>query len=144
MSTTIIKLFLRFSIGSGFLSAVADRFGLWSEAVSAWGNWDNFLGYTQLINPLLPKIFIPAIGTSATAAELIFGICLLLGLKTKVMAQLSGYLLLLFALAISFSTGLKGALDYAVFAASAAAFALSVLPGKYLELETLFIKKNKA
>ena len=144
MNTTIIKVFLRFSIGIGFLSAVADRFGLWPEAVSAWGNWDNFLEYTQLINPLLPEILIPTIGTIATAAELVFGICLLFGLKTTVMAKMSGYLLLLFALAISFSTGLKGALDYAVFAASAAAFALSVLPGKYLELEALLVKKNKA
>jgi hypothetical protein len=39
----LVKLFLRLSIGVGFLSAVADRFGLWSKDVAVWGNWDNFL-----------------------------------------------------------------------------------------------------
>jgi len=29
MEKQLIKLFLRFGIGIGFLSAVADRFGLW-------------------------------------------------------------------------------------------------------------------
>ena len=137
MNLKIIKLFLRFGVGMGFLSAVADRFGLWPEAVSAWGNWDNFLAYTKLINPLIPEMLIPATGILATAAETIFGICLILGLRTELIAKLSGYLLLVFALAITFSTGIKGAFDYSVFAASAGAFALSTFSEKYLEADEL-------
>jgi thiosulfate dehydrogenase [quinone] large subunit len=44
-----IKLFLRSAISIGFLSAIADRFGFWNIEVSAWGDWNSFLDYTQLI-----------------------------------------------------------------------------------------------
>ena len=142
MNNKIIKIFLRLAIAFGFLSAVADRLGLWPEEISAWGNWESFLEYTQLINPVIPEMLIPAAGLVATGAEVIFGICLILGLKTELMAKLSGYLMLFFALAITFSTGIKGAFDYSVFAASAGAFALSTMKEKYLELDVLFSKKT--
>ncbi|MCL6265346.1 DoxX family protein [Flagellimonas myxillae] len=142
MSQKFIKLFLRLGIGIGFLSAVADRFGLWPAEISAWGNWENFLGYTQLINPIIPESLVPAVGGIATGAEILFGICLIIGFKTELTAKLSGYLMLIFALAITFSTGVKGALDYSVFVASAAAFALGTMKEKYLELDVL-ISKNK-
>lgn len=142
LNAKIIKLFLRFGIGLGFLSAVADRLGLWPAEISAWGNWDSFLAYTGLINPFIPKSLIPAMGAIATAAELIFGICLIIGIRTELVAKLSGYLLLIFALAITFSSGIKGAFDYSVFAASAGAFALSMMKDKYLELDSLFDKKD--
>jgi uncharacterized membrane protein YphA (DoxX/SURF4 family) len=137
-----VKLFLRFGIGVGFLSAVADRLGLWPEAISAWGNWDSFLDYTAVINPWVPEIIIPTIGFIATLAEALFGLCLLLGFKTELVAKLSGYLMLIFALAITFSLGIKGAFDYSVFAASGAAFALGLLSDKYLELDLLLFKKK--
>lgn len=143
MNTKIIKLFLRLAISIGFLSAAADRFGLWSSKVSVWGNWDAFLSYTQLINPWVPVSLIPAIGTLATAAEIIFAIFLIIGFKTELFAKLSGFLLLVFALSMTFSTGIKGAFDFSVFSASAGAFALGLLKDKYLELDIL-ISKMKA
>lgn len=142
MSTKFIKLFLRFGIGLGFLSAVADRFGLWPADISAWGNWESFLAYTADINPLIPKLLIPTMGSIATAAELLFGVCLIIGFRTELVAKLSGYLLLVFALAITFSSGIKGAFDYSVFAASAGAFALSTMKDKHLELDLLIGKKD--
>lgn len=142
MNKTIIKLFLRFGIGIGFLSAVADRFGLWPVEISAWGNWESFLEYTEVLNPLIPKMLIPTFGIMATFAEIIFGVSLIIGFKTELIAKLSGFLMLIFALSIAFSTGIKGAFDYSVFAASAAAFALSLMNEKYLELDVLFSKKD--
>ena len=142
MNTKIVKLFLRVGIGTGFLSAVADRFGLWPSEISAGGNWSSFLKYTELINPLLPKMLIPSIGTIATTAEVLFGVCLILGFRTELVARLSGYLMLIFALAITFSSGIKGAFDYSVFTAAAGAFALSTMKEKYLELDLLFLNKN--
>ena len=130
MNNQLIQLFLRFALAVGFLSAVADRFGIWHKDVSAWGNWDSFLEYTQLINPWLPASLIFAVGVIATAAEIVFALCLLAGFKTQLFAKMSGVLLLLFALAMTFSTGIKGALDYSVFSASAAAFALSSMKEK--------------
>ena len=109
MNKKLIKLFLRFAISIGFLSAVADRFGLWSKEVSVWGNWNSFLEYTQLINPWIPDSVIPTIGIIATAAEIIFAIFLISGFKTEFFAKLSGFLLLIFALSMTFSTGIKGA-----------------------------------
>lgn len=36
MNHIVIKLFLRLAISIGFLSAVADRFGIWSKEVSVF------------------------------------------------------------------------------------------------------------
>ena len=139
---TIIKLFLRFSIAIGFLSACAYRLGMWPKEYSAWGNWNNFLEYTQLLNPWVPDALIPTLGSIATGAEIIFAVLLIIGFKTELVAKLSGILLLIFALSMSFSIGIKSAFDYSVFTASAAAFALSLMKEKYLEVDH-FIAKNK-
>jgi len=137
LKTKWIKLFLRLSLAVGFLSAVADRFGFWPAEVSAWGNWASFLDYTQSINPWIPENFIPALGILATAAELIFGICLLIGFRTSLFAKLSGWLLLIFALSMAFSLGIKAPFDYSVFAAAAAAFALSTIKEKFWEIDEI-------
>ncbi len=121
-----------------FLSAVADRFGFWPAKISAWGNWENFLKSTQELNPFIPESFVPIFGIVATSAELIFGLCLLIGFKTQLFAKLSGVLLLVFALAITYAYGIKGAFNYSVFAASAGAFA--TMKTKFLEIDSLFSK----
>lgn len=135
MNKNSVKIFLRIAISLGFLSAVADRFGLWSKEVSAWGNWDNFVQYTQLINPWCPIALVPTLAIIATSAEILFAVFLLIGFKTELFAKLSGLLLLVFALSMTFSIGIKGAFDYSVFIASAGAFALSTMKDKYLELD---------
>lgn len=142
MNTKTIKLFLRLAISFGFLSAVADRFGIWGKEVSVWANWENFLNYTKLINPWFPDSVIPTIGTVATAAEIVFAVCLIIGFKTELFAKLSGLLLLIFALSMTFSTGIKTAFDYSVFSASAGAFTLSLMKEKYLELDKLIHKQR--
>ena len=75
-----------------------------------------------------------------TIAEIVFAIFLIIGFKTELFAKLSGFLLLLFAVSMTFSTGVKGALDFSVFSASAGAFALSLMKEKYLELDNLISK----
>ncbi|NQY31022.1 MAG: DoxX family protein [Flavobacteriaceae bacterium] len=142
MNKKVTKLFLRFAISVSFLSAVADRFGIWNKEVSAWGNWDNFLEYTALINPWLPNFLVSPIGIIATIAEIIFALCLIVGFKTELFAKFSGYLLLVFALSMTFSTGIKGVFDFSVLSVSAGAFALSIIKEKYFELDSL-IYNNK-
>ncbi|RZJ52375.1 MAG: DoxX family protein [Flavobacterium sp.] len=141
MNSKLTKLFLRLAISVGFLSAVADRFGFWSKENSAWGNWENFLAYTKVLNPLVPESLLSPVAILATALEIIFPLFLLLGFKTELFAKLSGYLLLLFGLSMIFSVGIKAPLDYSVFTASAACFALSLIKEKYLEMDTV-ISKN--
>lgn len=140
LTTQHIKLFLRFALAASFLSAVADRFGWWAAKISVWGNWKNFVTYTQAINSWLPEGLVSPVAMIATAAEIIFPVCLLLGFKTELFAKLSGILLLLFALAMTFSVSIKGPLDYSVFTASAAAFALSTMKEKYFEVDGLLKK----
>ena len=142
MKVKLIKLFLRVSIGVGFLSAVADRFGFWNIKVSAWGNWGNFLKYTQSLNPVVSQKFIPFIGWASTILETVLGISLIIGFKTSFAAKLSGWLLLIFALAMTFARGIKAPLDYSVFAASAGAFGLSLIKEKFLEIDSL-VRKDK-
>lgn len=141
MVKNIIKVFLRLAIAAGFLSASADRFGWWPQDISAWGNWNSFLEYTEIINPWIPISLIPTVAIVATAAEVIFALFLIIGFKTELFAKLSGFLLLLFALSMTFSTGIKGVFDYSVFSAAAAAFALSLMKEKYLEFDSFFHKK---
>ncbi len=123
----IVEWFLRLSLSAGLLSAVADRFGLWDKAHSAWGNWGNFVAYTKTLNPLFPDSVIPFLAGISTFLEIAFGVGLLLNFKTALIAKGCGCLLLLFALAMTFSNSIKAPLDYSVFCASAAAFALSVI-----------------
>jgi thiosulfate dehydrogenase (quinone) large subunit len=136
----IIKIFLRLALAAGFFSAVADRLGWWPSG-AAWGNWASFLDYTKVINPWFPPSIIPAVGLIATVAEVVFAIALLIGFKTEWFAKASGLLLLTFGLAMTFSVGIKAPLDYSVFNASAAAFALSTFKAKYFELDVLLVRK---
>ncbi|MDT0551788.1 DoxX family protein [Urechidicola vernalis] len=137
MNKTLVKLFLRIGLGAGFLSAVADRLGYWPANISAWGNWESFISYTRIINPWLPSSFIEPVGLIVTALEILFGVFLIIGFRTGFIAKLSGYLILIFGLSIALSTGIKGAFDYSVFAASGAAFALSKMKGKFLEIDAI-------
>jgi uncharacterized membrane protein YphA (DoxX/SURF4 family) len=80
---------------------------------------------------------IPTLAISATVAEIIFALLLIIGFKTELFAKLSGYLLLLFGLSMALSIGIKAPLDYSVFSACAGAFALSLMKEKYLEVDSL-------
>jgi len=141
MKIKLIKLFLRLAISLSFLSAVADRFGMWPAEISVWGNWQNFVDYTAAINPWIPASLIPMLAVIATIAEIVFGLFLLIGFKTELFAKLSGLLMLIFALSMTFSVGIKSGFDYSVFTASAAAFGLSLIKEKYLEVDSLMDKK---
>jgi thiosulfate dehydrogenase [quinone] large subunit len=123
-------VFLRLALGVAFQSAVADRFGQWGTAGTknvAWGDFAHFTQYVGQLNPWAPAALIPTLARVSTAAELVLGVALILGLFTRWAALLSGILLLLFAGGMSIGTGLKSALDASVFSAAAAAFALVVL-----------------
>ena len=133
----IIKLFLRLAIAAGFLSAVADRLGIYPKETSVWGNMDAFLDYTQSMLPWLPATLVPLAGWSATILEILFGLCLFLGIKTRFFALASGILLLIFGLTMATAFGFKAPLDYSVFAASAATFALSTFKEKVIELDEI-------
>jgi uncharacterized membrane protein YphA (DoxX/SURF4 family) len=119
---------LRFGLGLGFLSAVADRLGLWGpfgQPNVEWGNFSRFLEYTHLLNWYLPAGMIPPLGVMATGAETLFGLLLLIGWHTRTAALLSGFLLLTFAVAMMLALGIKAPLNFAVFTGVGGALVLA-------------------
>src|SRR5713226_6698993 len=122
--TRLLALFARLVIAVGFLSSVADRFGLWGPAGSArvaWGNWNNFVAYTAVLNFFLPHWSAPILAVVVTISESSLGILLISGLWLRWTSALSAALLYLFAVAMSLALGLKPPLDYSVYSAAAAA-----------------------
>jgi uncharacterized membrane protein YphA (DoxX/SURF4 family) len=122
------SVFLRWALGLGFLSAVADRFGLWGafgQPNVDWGNFSRFLEYTRTLNWYLPAGMIPALGVIATGAETLFGLLLLVGWHTRATALLSGLLLLTFGVSMALGLGVKAPLNYAVFTGVGGAWLLA-------------------
>ena len=125
---SVSSLVLRLGLGLGFLSAVADRFGLWGsfgQPNVEWGNYSRFLDSTHSLNWYLPAGMIPALGTVATGAEIIFGFLILAGWHTRVAARLSGVLLIVFAAAMTIALGPKSVLNYAVLTGIGGSFLLA-------------------
>ena len=122
--------FLPVTIAAAFLSAVADRFGLWGPPGAAnidWGAWQPFVNHTRLLTFYLPQSLAPFAALFATLAEVVLGVWLLVGWRTRVAAYASAALLLTFALSMTLAVGVKSPLNYSTFTAVAAAFALAVL-----------------
>ena len=110
-------MLLRIGLGVGFLSAVADRLGLWGafgQPNVEWGNFSRFLEYTHPLNWYLPAAMILPLGIIATGAETLFGLLLLVGWHTRIAAMLSGLLLLTFGTAMTLALGVKAPLNFAV------------------------------
>ncbi len=118
-------LYLRIALGAAFLSAVADRFGLWGK-YGGWGTFANFTKYTGEVLSFMPVSVIPFLAWAATIAELSLGILLILGLWTRWVALGAAALLFLFGTSMAISFGLKSPLDYSVFSASAGALLLAL------------------
>lgn len=122
------SLFARMAIAMSFLSAVADRIGLWTPMLGsenvAWGNMENFITYTGVLVPWISKQILPLLAWLVTIAEVILGVLLIIGYQKRIVALLSGVLLLTFAFSMLFFSNLKAPFDYSVFTAAACAFLL--------------------
>ena len=121
---------LRIALAAAFLSAVADRFGIWgangAHGVS-WGDWSHFLAYTGKLLWFLPAALVNPAAWVATIAEAGLAIALLTGLRSRIVALASAALLATFALAMTVALGIKAPLDYSVFTAFAAALLLAAI-----------------
>lgn len=126
--------FARVALAASFLSAVADRLGLWGppggEGV-AWGDVAHYESYVALLNWYLPAAIIPAVGWTATTAEVVIAIGLLVGWKLRYFALAAGVLLTIFAISMCAALGPKPPLDYSVFSAAAAAYLLFAVSGPH-------------
>jgi uncharacterized membrane protein YphA (DoxX/SURF4 family) len=74
--TEIARLFARLALGASFLSAVADRLGLWGPYGAknvAWGNFAHFVEYTRSVTVLFPSSLTEPLAWASTIGELFFG-----------------------------------------------------------------------
>jgi uncharacterized membrane protein YphA (DoxX/SURF4 family) len=154
MSTITIKdskfagyaaLLLIIGIGVGFLSAVADRFGLWGpfgQPNVEWGDFSRFLEYTHTLNWYLPAGMIPLLGGIATGAEILFGLLILVGWHTRVAALLSGLLLLTFGVAMTLALGIKAPLNFAVLTGVGGALLLANCEGFPFSVDELLFYRT--
>ena len=65
-------VFLRVALGVTFLTAVADRFGLWGPPGAdnvVWGNFENFFAYTAQLNPYLHSTDTRLLSPAATPRQ---------------------------------------------------------------------------
>jgi uncharacterized membrane protein YphA (DoxX/SURF4 family) len=139
-SSTVV---LRVALGSTFLAAVTDRFGVWGAPGApqvAWGDFAHFLRYAAQVNAFLPPALIPPVAWLATVLEALLGLALVVGVQTRLAALASGGLLGLFALAMTVSMGIKSALNYSVFSAAAGAFLLATSASDPWTLEALLTR----
>lgn len=120
---------LRVALAISFLSAVADRFGLWGPFGSgaAWGDFERFTAYTAQLLWFLPPFLMSPAAILATVAEVVVAGGLLMGWRLHWWAFAAAALLLCFALAMTGALGVKAPLDYSVWTAAAAAFLLGVV-----------------
>ena len=142
---SLSSVVLRCGLGLGFLSAVADRLGLWGafgQPNVSWGNFSRFLEYTHTLNWYLPAGMIPALGVIATGAESLFGLLLLVGWYTRVTALLSGLLLIVFGVSMALGLGVKAPLDYAVFTGAGGAFLLATCERFPFSVDELLFRRT--
>ena len=123
-----VTLFARLALGAAFLSGIASRVGWWGAGVG-YGSWANFVKYTGEVNAFMPRVTIPFLAVSATVAELVLGVALVVGYRVRETALASATLLALFGVAMAISFGPKEPLDYSVFSACAAALLLAFRVG---------------
>ncbi|MDN5286671.1 MAG: hypothetical protein JWR38_2945 [Mucilaginibacter sp.] len=130
-ASRVPQLFLRLALGIGFILPVMDRLGWLGPAgqhFTAWGNWANFVTYTNMLVPFLHKSLAGVVALLATIAEMLFGILLIIGYRTKLMALGSFILTLTFGLCMAIFLGPRTPFNYSVFADSAAALLLATVP----------------
>ena len=139
-SFAIAQLILRLALGAGFIIPVMDRFGLMGPHGSgaAWGDWHHFVDSTQTLIPFAGRSFAEIASVLATIAELVFGICLIIGFRIKEAALGAALLTLVFGLCMAIFVGISAPFSYPVFVFTGAALVLSGLEHHYWSMDNDF------
>jgi hypothetical protein len=120
--------FLRLSLALGFILPVLDRLGYFGPAGTptvAWGDWSSFIAYTNVLMPYIDKSLAAFFGLTATIAELLFAILLLVGYKIRYVGIGSFLLTLIFATSMMLFLGIRAPFNYSVFVVSFASLLLA-------------------
>ncbi|WP_051289024.1 hypothetical protein [Mycobacterium sp. URHD0025] len=124
-------VFARLALALAFLSAVADRFGLWGPAGTpnvAWGNFESFTAYVHVLAPYLTGGLLHLTAWLATVAEVTLAVGLLLGVGLRWVSFGSAALLAVFGISMFVFAGFETPFSASVFTAVAAALLLGLAP----------------
>jgi len=132
------SLLLRLATAVNFLSPVASRLGFWGH-----GNWEKFLVYAGQVNSFAPASAVPYLAIAATTLEIALPLLLLVGYRTREAALGAAGLTLCFALAMTWSFGLKETLDYAVPVDCTSALLLATVSRYRWSLDELLARKRQ-
>ena len=141
----IPQLLLRSALGITFLTPVSDRLGLLGPIGTGnieWGNWENFIDYTTTLMPFLERPMVNVMGGIATVSELVIGILLIVGLKTKYAAIASSVLTLTFILFMTIFVGIQKPINFGVFTATTASLLLSYIPNYKWSIDNFLTSKE--
>lgn len=123
-----VRVALRVSLATAFLSAVADRFGWWEPLGQGnWGSMSAFADYTHQLVPFASGWLLTLVVWAATATETILGVLLLTGRWPRYVGAVGCLVLTVFGVAMAVSFGVESPLSYSVFTAASAAAAYAVL-----------------
>ncbi|WP_231983605.1 hypothetical protein [Mycobacterium sp. E2733] len=127
-SSRVVRIALRLSLASAFLSAVADRFGWWKPfGQGSWGSIGAFAGYVHQLVPFASGWLLTVIVWAATATEATLAVLLLAGWQPKLVGMATCLVLIIFGTAMAVSLGFESPLSYSVFSAASAAAAYAIL-----------------
>ena len=122
-----------------------DRFGMWGPPGSpnvSWGDWETFLGYSNAINFYATPALGSFLAIGATVLEIVLGVLLLVGFKTRLAAIGSEILMSLFGLPMVFAFGLKPTFTYSVWIGAAGALLLASVSSYRWSLDSLVASED--
>ncbi len=141
----IAQLFLRLALGIGFIMPVMDRLGFLGPPETGkvnWGDWVHFVDYTHSLVPYLSRSLASILGGLATIAEVVFGICLIIGYKLKYVTLGSAVLTFIFGVCMATSSGIAAPFNYPVFVFTGAGLLLSECKIFSWSIDTFLDKKS--
>jgi uncharacterized membrane protein YphA (DoxX/SURF4 family) len=119
----------RIALAAAFLSSIADRFGVWGKPGApgvTWGEFQRFITQIEAMLPIVPRAAAPILAWVVTVLESVFGLSLLVGLRTRTMGLGAACLLIVFAVFTAQSpAGIHAVLASSVLSAAGAALLLS-------------------
>jgi uncharacterized membrane protein YphA (DoxX/SURF4 family) len=124
----VVRIALRLSLGTAFLSAVADRFGWWAPfGQGSWGSIGAYADYVHQLVPFASGWILTVFVWVATATESTLGVLLLTGCWPRLVGAAACLVLIVFGTSMAISLGVASPLSYSVFSAASAAAAYAIL-----------------
>jgi putative oxidoreductase len=136
--TNLAAFLLRLALATTYISAYSSRINLFGNRPDGW---ESFLKYASEVNSWAPESIKVFLAVAATVIEMAISLLLIVGFKTRSVAVASGMLTFLFAMAMTYSYGIKEPLDYGVFVNFTAAFLLATVPTYIWSLDQLIARK---